>query len=179
MRLFAGSNEIAPLAVAKMLKVGVALALIVVVTVAAGVARHWPFAGLLWQIVSLRGSVAEPVLADPVIAPLAPTLTDAVANAPVPAEPETRKMPSPVAVAESATTSGVRPVDPDSNSVVRPVTTGAGGVLVQMKLNATLVGAIAAVGVSAMTKLCDAFAGISTGVSSVPVTALVLGFVVW
>jgi hypothetical protein len=45
MRLLAGSNGTTPLEVAKMAKVGVALALIVVVTLDAGVARHWPLAG--------------------------------------------------------------------------------------------------------------------------------------
>jgi hypothetical protein len=51
--------------------------------------------------------------------------------------------------------------------------------LAQVKVNATLVGANAAVGVNAITKLCACPAEMLTGVFGVPVTALVLGFVVW
>ena len=60
-----------------------------------------------------------------------------------------------------------------------PVRTGAEAALVQPKLNETSVGANAAVGVKAMTKLCDAPCAILTGVLAVPVTALVAGSVVW
>ena len=56
--------------------------------------------------------------------------------------------------------------------------------MVQLKLNATLAGAIATVGVSAMTKLWEGIGpkglgtlGRSTGVLGEPVTALVAGLV--
>jgi hypothetical protein len=46
--------------------------------------------------------------------------------------------------------------------------------LLQAKLNARSIGGIAALGVKAMTKLCDPLLpGMSTGVFAIPVTALV------
>src|SRR5258708_5988772 len=71
MRLVSGRNGTAPPAVAKMPKVGVALAPIIVETLDEGVARHAPVAGLVWQIVMASGRVAAPVLAVAVIAALA------------------------------------------------------------------------------------------------------------
>src|SRR5580700_7891875 len=53
------------------------------------------------------------------------------------------------------------------------------GALAQVKANATSVGAKAAVGVSAITKLCACPAGMLAGVLAVPVRALVVGSVVW
>jgi hypothetical protein len=81
MRLVAGEKGTTPLAVAKIAKVGVALALIVVVTLDAGDARHCPEVGLVWQRLIANGSVADPVFAVAVIAALSPTLTVATANA--------------------------------------------------------------------------------------------------
>src|ERR1700730_17929452 len=49
MRLVCGRNGTWPLAVAKIAKVGVALALIVVVTVELIDEMHWPLIGLVWQ----------------------------------------------------------------------------------------------------------------------------------
>src|SRR6516162_6152919 len=75
--------------------------------------------------------------------------------------------------------SGTGALDPDSSSVLSPEVVGAGAALAQAKLNPTSVGANAAVGVKAMTKLCAAPCGISTAVLAVPVTWLVAGSVVW
>ena len=81
MRLFAGSNAIAPEAVPKIPKVGVALAAIVAVTLAEGDAMQAPVDGFVWHSASASGSVAEPVLAVAVIVSPAPTSTVATANA--------------------------------------------------------------------------------------------------
>jgi hypothetical protein len=59
-----------------------------------------------------------------------------------------------------------------------PTVCGAGLAFAQPKVSKTLVGANAAVGVNAMTKLCPASAAMLTGVSVVPVSALVVGLVV-
>ena len=55
----------------------------------------------------------------------------------------------------------------------------AAGAPPQLKPNVTWVGVCVAVAVSAIKKLCDAFAPIETGVLGVPVSALVLGLVVY
>jgi hypothetical protein len=77
-RLPAGSKGTAPLPVTKIPKVGVAPALIVVVTVGGGGLRQAPSAGLVWQIPSEIGSDASPRSADAVM--LAATPRFAVAT---------------------------------------------------------------------------------------------------
>jgi hypothetical protein len=77
--------------------------------------------------------------------------------------------PSFVSVAASATMSGMGVPAAVSNKVLRPDVLGADAVLAQSKANMTSVGAKGAVGVKANTKLWAAPAGISTGVSGVPV----------
>src|SRR6516162_1842290 len=118
MRLLAGSNGTLPLAVAKMPKVGVALALIVVVTLDAGGERHCPLVGSVWHSVIVSGKLADPVLAVPVIEALAPTLTVATAKAFDPVVPVMCRMPSFIAVAARATTSGTGVDDADSSKVL-------------------------------------------------------------
>src|SRR5437867_1301805 len=81
--------------------VGVALASIVVVTVAAAAPRHAPVVGLVWQRDSVTGSGTPPVSAEAVITPLAPTLTVATANTPVPVAPGTLTIPPLDSVAAS------------------------------------------------------------------------------
>jgi hypothetical protein len=55
MRFAAGTNETAPLSVAKTAKVGVASALIVVEPLAAAAGRHPPVEGFVWQLVAASG----------------------------------------------------------------------------------------------------------------------------
>ena len=68
--------------------------------------------------------------------------------------------------------------DADRNSVLTPETAGAGLALAQPNVKATLVGAKAAFGAKAMTKVYPAPTGISAGVLAVPVSAFVAGSVV-
>ena len=58
MRFVCGRNGALPLGVAKIAKVGVALALIVVVTLEPMAETHCPVAGLVWQRVMASGKVA-------------------------------------------------------------------------------------------------------------------------
>jgi hypothetical protein len=75
-RLLAGSNGTLPLPVTKMLKVGVALVVMMVLTLGPGVCRHEPLAAV-WHSERLTGRLAAPVSAVTVIGAEAPTLTDA------------------------------------------------------------------------------------------------------
>lgn len=68
IRFVAGSKGTVPLAVMKMPKVGVALALLCVVTLLAGGETHAPVAGFVSHSVRLRGKLAPPVFAVAVIA---------------------------------------------------------------------------------------------------------------
>src|SRR5262245_65546228 len=95
------------------------------------------------------GKVALPVSADAVMFPFAPTFTVATANAPAPFVPGMSTMP-PLAAAK-ATMSGVALNDDASSKVLIPVSGVAGAtVFSAAKLNATLTGAKAVVGVSAI-----------------------------
>ena len=147
----AGSNGTAPVPVTKIENVGVAPAVIEVVTLAAGADRHAPVTGLLSQIDSARGKIAVPVSADAVIESWLPTLTVATAKAFAPELPGKSTMPSPVGVAARATISGTGVLEADSNSVFKPTVTGAGFVLKQSKVSCTSVESKAAVGVKANT----------------------------
>ena len=179
MRLVCGTNGTLPLAVAKMAKVGVALALMVVVTLEPIDEMHWPLIGFVWQRLMARGKVAAPVVAVAVIEALAPTLTVATAKAFEPDVPVMCRMPSFWAVAASATISGTGVAEADSDRVLRPVLLGAAFTPVQSNPSAAVVGTKGALGVNAMTKLCVPPAGMETGVFGVPVSALVEGLVVW
>jgi hypothetical protein len=117
-------------------------------------------------------------LAPTVIVPGEPTSPVATAKAFEPELPGMWRMPSFEAVATSATMSGTGEVEADSRRVSSPMSTGAGTTFVQAKLSTTLVGSNALLGVNAITKLCACLAGISTGVLTVPVSALVVGLVV-
>ncbi len=116
----AGAKGMAPLAVAKIANVGVELVLIVVVTLAAGAARHTDVDGFVWQIVKVKGSVVEPVFAVAVIDAPDPMLTVATAKAFEPFVPGIATIPSPVCVAASAIISGTGVVDAENNSVLTP-----------------------------------------------------------
>src|SRR5215469_8722311 len=126
----------------------------------------------------LTGSVTTPVSAETVIVPPAPRFTVATAKTPVPVVPGILTIPSLFRVALWATISDTDPVEAESSRVLMPETTGAAVALAQKKFNGTSVGGIAAVGVKATTNVCAAWAGMSTGVFTVPVRALVAGFVV-
>jgi hypothetical protein len=125
MRLVCGTNGTLPLAVAKIAKVGVALALIVVVTLEPIDEMHWPLVGSVWQRLIASGKLAAPVLVVAVIAALAPTFTVATAKAFEPLVPVMCRMPSFCSVAASATMSGTGVAEPDSNNVLKPVLLGA------------------------------------------------------
>jgi len=131
--------------------VGVAPALIAVVTLVAGGDRHSPVAGILSQSDSATGKVAVPVSADAVIMSWLPTLTEATAKALEPVSPGSLTMPSPDWVAAKATMSDTGFVDADSKKVFTPGITAAGSVSVQSKANATSVEGISAVGVNEKT----------------------------
>src|SRR5580700_10625515 len=76
--------------------------------------------------------------------------------------------------------SGTGVVEAERLSVLTPVIEAAGpGALAQVKVKATSVGGNAAVGVNAITKVPACPAAMLVGVLAVPVTALVLGSVVW
>ena len=79
----------------------------------------------------------------------------------------------------NATMSGVGVVEADISSVSSPELIGAGAPLLHAKLSCTSVGANAAVGLKAITKLCDAPAAKVTGILGVPVATFVLALVVW
>ena len=98
-------------AVAKMPKVGVALALIVVVTLGAIDEMHCPLVGSVWQRLTVSGKVTAPVVAVAVMEALAPTLTVATAKALEPDVPVMCRMPSFYAVAAGATMSGTGVVE--------------------------------------------------------------------
>jgi hypothetical protein len=178
MRLVCGTNGTAPLVVAKIAKVGVALALIVVVTLGPIDEMHCPLVGSVWHRVIVSGNVTAPVLAVAVIDPLAPTLTVATAKAFEPVVLEMCKMPSFWAVAASATTSDTGVDEADSSNVLRPVVLGAALTPVQSNPSITTAGTNGPLGVKAITKLCDPPAAIDTGVFGDPVSALVAGLVV-
>src|SRR5262249_61168309 len=78
----------------------------------------------------------------------------------------------------TAKMSGPSLVEAESRRVSMPETIWAAVALAQTKFNRTSVGAIAAVGVKANTNVCALCAGMSAGVFTVPVTALVVGSVV-
>jgi hypothetical protein len=137
----------------KIPNVGVALALICVVTLALGEAAQAPVVGLVSHTDRLSGTFAPPVSAVIVIAPLLPTLDVATAKTPTREFGSRVATPSCVIVAASAIMSGTGVVDADSKSVLMPVITVAGGVLAHAKLSCTSVGTNAAVGVKANTKV--------------------------
>jgi hypothetical protein len=97
-------------------------------------------------------------------------MSGTTAKAPVPFVPETFTMPSLVVVTANATMSGTGVFDAESNSVLRPVLTGAGFVFEQSKLNWTSVGAIGEFRLKAKTKLCPAPGGMFTGVFGLPMS---------
>jgi hypothetical protein len=94
MRFVFGTNGTPSLAVAKMPKVGVALALNVVVTLEAIDEMHCPLVGSVWQRLTVSGKVTAPVVAVAVMEALAPTLTVATAKALEPDVPVMCRMPS-------------------------------------------------------------------------------------
>ena len=115
-----------------MAKVGVALALICVVTLGPMADMHCPVVGLVSHKRMFTGKAAIPVSADAVMLPLAPTFTVATANAPVPVVPGMLTMPSLVSVAAKATMSGTGVADAENKSVLRPTKLGAELALVQL-----------------------------------------------
>ena len=105
--------------------------------------------------------------AETVIVPPAPRFTVATAKTPVPVLPGILTIPSLFSVALRATMSGTGVVEAESSKVLRPETTDAAIALAQKNFNGTSVAGIAAVVVKAKTKLCAAWAGMSTGVFTV------------
>src|SRR5437667_9175137 len=149
----------------------------VVTLLPAGV-RQAPVVGFVWQIAMLTGSVEFLVSAVTMIVPLAPTFTVATERTPAPETPCALAIPSLASVAASATMSGMGVLDAESNSVFNPEILWADPALVQLKTSATSVGSMGARGVIEKTKVCVPPAGMLTAVSRVPVTWLVVGFVV-
>jgi hypothetical protein len=107
-------------------------------------------------MVIVTGRLAAPACAAAVIVPLAPTFAVATANAPVPVVPGIFTIPSLLAVATSAMTSGTGVVDADNSNVFSPLLLAAALAFVHVKLKAMSVGMNAADGVNASTKLCAA-----------------------
>src|SRR5262245_22813568 len=162
--------------------VGVAPALICVTTVGPIADVHAPVWGFVSHKLSPTGRVAFPVSAETVMLPPAPTLADAKATGPVPTTVKMLRIPASATVAgivlARAITSGVGLVERERRSVVPPRIVTAGLVLVPAKLNATSIGGIGAVGVMAMRKLWEPWAGMATGVFGDPVNVFVCGSVV-
>jgi len=179
IRLLATSNGTVPVPVTKIAKVGVAFWAIVVVTEPAIALVHCPVEGFVWQSAMLTGSVTEPVSAVAVMAPVAPTLTVATAKAAEPVAPGTLTMPSLLIVAANATTSGIGVADAEKSRVLTPGIVETGAAFVPQKSKVIVVLWMAAVGVNEITKVCPPPGGMSTAVFTVPVTAFVLGSVIW
>src|SRR5262245_5159118 len=147
------------------------------VTLGPGGERQLLVFGSVSQMVRVTGTGTPPVSAVAVIEFPAPMLTVATAKTPVLVVPGMLTIPA--SAAASATTSATGLVDAERSSVLTPVMTGADAVLVQLKLKRTSVAANAALGVIEITYVCRPPAGMSTAVLGEPVTALVLGSVVW
>ena len=151
IRLLATSNGTVPVPVTKIAKVGVAFWAIVVVTEPAIALVHCPVEGFVWQSAMLTGSVTEPVSAVAVMAPVAPTLTVA----------------------------GIGVADAEKSRVLTPGIGETGAAFVPQKSKIVVVLGTAAFGVNEITKVCPPPGGMSTAVFTVPVTAFVLGSVIW
>ena len=89
-------------------------------TLALGVAKHAPVAGLVSQTKRVTGRLALPVSAEAVIIPPEPTFAVATANTPVPSGPGILETPSFVNVAAKATMSGTGLAEADRSKVLRP-----------------------------------------------------------
>src|SRR5262245_6214718 len=179
IRLLAGSNGMNAVAETNTVNVGVAPALMVVGTVGPMADVHCPVWGFVWHKARLTGRVAVPVSAETVMLAPAPRLNEATANTPVPTMFEIFTIPSLLGVLARAITSGTGVMEAESRSVLRPTIVGAGLVLVPVKMNATSVGPITAVGVIAIRKLWEPpLAAMLTGVFGDPVNAFVCESVV-
>lgn len=179
IRLLAGSNGTVPVPVTKIENVGVAPALIVVVTLLTGADRHAPVTGSVSQMDKSTGKVTLPVSGVAVILSWLPTFTVATAKALAPELPASFTIPSPVGVNARATISGTGVSDADKRSEFTPGILTANELLVHAKANSTSVGANAVSGVSDTRNVCNPLlGGISTGVSGVPVSAFVAESVV-
>ena len=163
----------------KILKDGVALAAIVLVTLALGATRHSLVAEFVWQSEMFTGKFTIPVSAEAVMMPIAPTLVAAIEKTPVPVTPGICTIPSPDGVTAMAIISGVGVFDAESSRVLTPLMIGAAVVLVLVQLNcgSTSIGLKATVEVKAITKLWLASGAIVAGVFGVPVRAFVSGSV--
>src|SRR5262245_57362046 len=114
------------------------------------------------------------------MAPALPTLTVATPKRAVPFAPGRTRTPAVAGLrATRATTSGTGPVSAENCRVFTPGKSGAANPFAHWKPSGTAVGGVAVVGVSAKTKLWLDPGGMSAGVFGVPVTALVVAFVVW
>ena len=170
IRFAAGSKGTLPLPCTKIPKVGVALALICVITLGPIAEIHAPVPGFVSHSKRFTGNVAAPVSAEAVIVAVAPTFTVATEKAPVPLVPGMVTMPSLVVVAARATMSAIGVAEAESSKVFSPTLIGAGSLFAQLKLNCTSVGGKGAVGVKANTKLCAAPAAMFAGASGNPMT---------
>ena len=177
IRFIVGSKDTLPLPWTNIPNVGVAFALIVVVTLVPVAEMHRLVTGSVWQREMFIGKDVFPVSADAVILPLVPTFIVATAKAPVPLVPGIFAMPSLADVADSATMSGTGISEAEKSNVLRPVIIETTFVLAQTNPNSRSLGATAAVGVNAKTKLCAMPEAMFTGVLGLPMTALVVGLV--
>ena len=118
-------------------KVGVALAAMVVSTVGVGGAKHCPSVGLVSQINSDSGGLADPVSTVATTVAALPTFTEATAKAPEPVLPGRLRMPSLVGVAPRATISGTAVVEADRSKVLTPSITPPIMLFEQSKFNGT------------------------------------------
>lgn len=152
--------------------------MIVVSTLPAGGSRQAAVTGLLSQMDKFTCNVTLPVSGVAVILSWLPTFTVATANALAPKLLGNVTIPSPVGVAARATISGTGVSEADKRSEFTPGIFTANALLVHAKANSTSIGSNAVSGVSDTRNVCKPLAGISTGVSGVPVTAFVAGSVV-
>jgi hypothetical protein len=125
MRFVAGSNGMVLFVVMKMPNVGVALALICVVTLRPGGAKQAAVVGVVSHTTRLSGKFTPPVSTVAVIAPLLPTLAVATEKTPAPVLGSTVAIPSWVMVTANATTSGTGIAEADRSRVLSPVMTVA------------------------------------------------------
>lgn len=178
MRFVAGSRGIVSVLLTNTENVGVSPASMLIITgLDDGVVGlvHAPELGSVSHILTVAGRLPSLVTALIIRSPPTPTFTDATANAPAPAVSLT--IPSLLAVATNATTSGVGVDDAESRREFTPTIVDAAVEFAQLNPNDTVRGENSALGVIPMMNEADAPAARSTGVFGEPTATFVAGSV--